>query len=132
MLQCINADTESTNHYLRPRSVLGRPSSEHNGSMQASDCESDAVSRQSRSTNRHRRSRASRQSLSVCSEAGPRAVPPMPSTQDKKEKRYEANQSFADPQEFDCESPVKVRGPIRTFEDLGDDVNTGSVTIPMP
>lgn len=56
----------------------------------------------------------------------------MPSTQDKKEKRYDTFQaSFADGQDFECESPVKHKDRVRAFEDMGDDVNTGSVTIPV-
>ena len=135
MLQSINGDTESTNRYLAlPRKSVGpRPESQHNASIQASECESDAevVSRRSKSANRHRRSRQSRKSISVCSEVGPRAVPPMPSTQDKKEKRYDVTHSFTDARDFDCESPVKVRDRVTPFEDMGDDVNTGSVTIPV-
>lgn len=53
----------------------------------------------------------------------------MPSTQDKKEKRYQTNESFA--MGFECESPVKVPAYVGPFEDMGDDVNTGSVTIPV-
>ena len=120
MLQSLCADAESANPYLRPR----------DGKAIAT-CPSESASQHSKaSVSRPRRTRHSRKS-SICSEVAPRAVPPMPSTQDQQEKRsaIEGAYSYMDEQDFECESPVKVATAVHAYADMDDDVNTGSVTV---